>query len=264
MVDHQPETVLVAVAHPDDETFGCGALIASAAAAGARVVVCCASRGELGEDASGRYPTPDLLGPAREHELRDAAAILGVSEIEVFGLGDSGWDGPAPASSILAEPALLSGYLDSALVRHRPDTVVTLDPTGSDGHRDHAAVGQAATESFARIVHWPADLYHWCLPRSLMEAWSHEIAAKNPDSAYLETELGRRDDDVTTVLDGADVLDRVWRAMACHATQASPYDGIDPTLAERFVRFDHLVRQTRARQGVVDALALVRADDGLP
>ena len=36
--------MVVVVAHPDDETFGCGSLIAQSSAAGARVSVICASR----------------------------------------------------------------------------------------------------------------------------------------------------------------------------------------------------------------------------
>ncbi len=39
--------LLVVVAHPDDETFGTGSVIARAAQDGAEVVVCCATHGEL-------------------------------------------------------------------------------------------------------------------------------------------------------------------------------------------------------------------------
>lgn len=239
-------TVLVVIAHPDDESFGCGALIASAAAAGHRVVVACASRGELGEDASGLYPDRESLGDAREAELRAAAHLLGVADVELLGLSDSGWDGPAEPGSIVAEPGRLASRLDDVLCRYRPAVVIGLDPAGSDGHRDHAAVGAAVTEAFDRVVDWPATLYHWCLPRALMSAWAREIAAQSPDSVYLDTELGRADADVTTVLDGQAVLDRVWRAIESHRTQTTPYEGISAELADRFVRYDHLIRRRPA------------------
>ena len=55
----------------------------------------------------------------------------------------------AGASAVLA--------LIDVLERHRPDVVVTLDPTGSDGHRDHAAIGVAALPaSIAFGVVWQA------------------------------------------------------------------------------------------------------------
>jgi LmbE family N-acetylglucosaminyl deacetylase len=253
-------TLLVVVAHPDDESFGCGALIASAVQTGARVVVYCASRGERGEDASGQRLTGAELGRAREAELRESARLLGASTVELLDLVDSGWDGVADPGSIVAEPQRLGAALDEVLRRHRPDVVVTLDPTGSDGHRDHAAVGQATTEAFDRVVDWPASLYHWCLPHSLMDAWSRQVAARDPDSVYLETELGRADLDVTTVLDGRAVLDVVQRAIDAHRTQASPFEGISPALVERFVRFDYLVRQRPAwpdASGVAQESALL-------
>lgn len=235
-------TLLVVIAHPDDESFGCGALIASAAAAGRRVIVACASRGELGEDASGLYADRASLGTAREAELRASADLLGVAGVELLGLSDSGWDGDPEPGSIVAEQQELATRLDAVLRRYQPAVVVTMDPTGSDGHRDHAAVGQAATEAFDRVVDWSASLYHWCLPRSLMDAWAREIAAQNPDSVYLETELGRSDADVTTKLDGETVLDRAWSAIGSHRTQTTPYEGITTELAGRFVRYDYLIR----------------------
>ena len=67
-------TLLVVVAHPDDETFGCGSLLMHAAERGARTVVVCATRGEAGE-VEQDVPVPaGGVGELREGELRDAAA----------------------------------------------------------------------------------------------------------------------------------------------------------------------------------------------
>ena len=71
------------VAHPDDETFGCGSLLLHAAAAGVETVVTCATRGEAGEPPAGSALGPAELGRVREQELRSAASVLGVRTVEV-------------------------------------------------------------------------------------------------------------------------------------------------------------------------------------
>jgi LmbE family N-acetylglucosaminyl deacetylase len=68
-------SALVVVAHPDDETFGLGALIAGLTTRGTAVQVLCFTRGEastLNENDS------DLLA-ARARELRQAGSALGVA-----------------------------------------------------------------------------------------------------------------------------------------------------------------------------------------
>jgi N-acetyl-1-D-myo-inositol-2-amino-2-deoxy-alpha-D-glucopyranoside deacetylase len=229
-------TMLVTVAHPDDESFGCGSVIAHAAAMGMKVVVACATRGEAGEGGSAD------LGAQRERELRAAATLLGVGEVDVFGLADSGWDGPPPPGALVDEIGAATRAVSELLVRHRPSIVVTLDPTGSDGHRDHAAIGEATTAAFHAVVDWPASLYHWCLVRSLMVRWSAFTRGADPESVYLETELGRPDDEVTTVLDVGSVLDQRRAAIAAHRSQTSPFVGLDEELELAFLAQDHLVR----------------------
>ncbi len=64
----------VVVAHPDDETFGCGSLLLHAAAAGASTSVLCATRGEAGEIADPSLATPETLGVVRAGELAAASA----------------------------------------------------------------------------------------------------------------------------------------------------------------------------------------------
>lgn len=228
--------MLVTVAHPDDESFGTGSLIAHAVDLGLRVVVACATRGEAGEGDS------EDLGAQREGELRDAAAILGVDTVEVLGFADSGWDGPTPPGALVDRVAEAAERTRDLLRKHRPAIVVTLDPAGSDGHRDHAAIGEATTRAFHDAVDWPASLYHWCIARSLMERWAAVTAAANPDSVYLGAPLGRPDAEITTVLDLSAVLDRRDRAIAAHRSQASPFEGLDDDLRHAFLAYDSLLR----------------------
>jgi LmbE family N-acetylglucosaminyl deacetylase len=81
--------LLVVVAHPDDESFGCGSILAHAAASGHETAVLCATRGEAGES---RIDTADIAG-LREAELRAAAAILGVGLVRLLDHQDSGMAG---------------------------------------------------------------------------------------------------------------------------------------------------------------------------
>src|SRR5437660_1765598 len=98
------ELMLVVVAHPDDETFGTGSVIAHAAAQGRRVVVCCATRGEAGHDTSGTTRSPEELAAVREGELRAAAEVLGAHEVIVLDYADSDMQGPMPDNALAAVP----------------------------------------------------------------------------------------------------------------------------------------------------------------
>src|SRR5689334_10816520 len=98
------ETVLVVVAHPDDETFGTGSVIAHAAAQGRHVVVCCATRGEAGHDTSGTTSGPEELAAVREGELRSAAEVLGARDVIVLDFPDSDMHGDMPPGALAAVP----------------------------------------------------------------------------------------------------------------------------------------------------------------
>jgi N-acetyl-1-D-myo-inositol-2-amino-2-deoxy-alpha-D-glucopyranoside deacetylase len=75
-----------------------------------------------------------------------------------------------------------------------------------------------------------------------MQRWADATASTDPDSVYLEVELGRADADVTTVLHLDAVLDRRERAIAAHRSQASPFDGLADDLRHAFLAYDYLVR----------------------
>lgn len=233
--------LVAVVAHPDDESFGCGSLIAQASLAGARVTVICATRGEAGE----RRPDPttdawpiDLL---REAELCQAAIVLGVDEVTFLDLVDSGFSGDPPPNALISMPIdRLAGRLLDQLADLRPDVVLTLD--GSDGHRDHLHLRDALGIAAKRLDQ-PVRLVHASLARSLMVAWAQAMRADEPHREHLtigDEQLGRPDDQLTAI-DTSDVLPIRERAIACHLSQASPFDRLPPALRHRFLTTDHVV-----------------------
>jgi LmbE family N-acetylglucosaminyl deacetylase len=226
--------LLVAVAHPDDETFGCGSVLAHAHARGHATAVVCATRGEAGES---RIATDDLAAQ-REAELRAAAQILGVDEVVLLGHVDSDMEGaPPPGALVAVDPGALTAEIGAQIERWRPDVVVTLD--ASDGHRDHVAMRDATIAAVDAAAAPPA-LYLVCLARSSMQRWAEHMSAIGGGEAYLGHELGTPDDEVTTFVDVSAELDVRWAAIRAHASQASPYDELPPELQREFLAIDRL------------------------
>lgn len=238
---------LAAVAHPDDEAFGCGSVLARAALLGADVTIACATRGEAGEvrpGSGGDGARAVDLGAVREAELRAAAGRLGATRVELLGWRDSGFAGvAAPGTLCAADVEEVAAVLGRLVRELAPDVVVVLD--GSDGHRDHLHVRAAALRALRALPRPRPLLYEHCLPNALMRRWLGEMRAIRPDTVYLELDpaaLGRPDAEVTDVLDGTAVLDRRTAAIAEHRSQTSPFDGLSPDLQRAFLATDHLAR----------------------
>jgi LmbE family N-acetylglucosaminyl deacetylase len=124
-------TVLGIWAHPDDEAYLSGGLMALARDGGSRVVCVTATRGEQGTPDPEAWP-PRRLAAERTRELARCLAVLGVSEHRWLGYRD-GECPAAPASEAVGE---LCEVIDEVA----PDTVVTFGPDGITGHPDHQAV----------------------------------------------------------------------------------------------------------------------------
>jgi len=228
--------LLAVVAHPDDESFGCGSLLAHAATIGYDTTVLCATRGEAGES---RIDTADLAAQ-RETELRDAARILGVRHVRLLGHRDSGMSGDPGAETLAAaDPEVVVAEIGAVLDELRPDVVVT--PDASDGHRDHVVIRDATLAAVGSAEHKPASTYLWCLSRSSMTRWADHMRDAGGGDAYLAlAELGTPDEEITTLIDVSAHLPTRWRAIRAHTSQASPYDDLPDELARDFLATDRL------------------------
>ncbi|MGH2707871.1 MAG: PIG-L deacetylase family protein, partial [Actinomycetota bacterium] len=79
-------SALVISPHPDDAEFGCGGAIAGWVSEGKDVILCVVTNGAMGSnDPSVRRE--DLIA-TREREQREAAAILGISQVIFLGYED--------------------------------------------------------------------------------------------------------------------------------------------------------------------------------
>jgi LmbE family N-acetylglucosaminyl deacetylase len=236
---HDPPRLLAVVAHPDDETFGCGSLLLHAAHTGWQTTVLCATRGEAGEPAAGSDLGDRPLGEHRADELREAADLLGVHRLVLLDFVDSGMEGEAGPDTLHgADPAAVTAAVRAVAAEIEPDVVLSLD--AADGHRDHARVRDAAV-AVADEIGVPA--YLQALPRSLMSRWADHMAQARPEMAHLRyADLGTPDEQVAVVIDTTAHLAARERAIAVHRTQTSPFEGLPADLRRDFLTREHLVR----------------------
>lgn len=112
-------TILVVVAHPDDEVLGCGGTIAGLAAAGHDVHIAI-----LGEGISSRHARRDEAPAAElqalQADARAAAAALGARSIVFGGLPDNRFDQVALLDVIKQVEGWIETFRPEAIYTHHP------------------------------------------------------------------------------------------------------------------------------------------------
>lgn len=201
--DHLPRfnEVLVVCAHPDDESFGLGAVLSTLSGQGTSVRVLCFTHGEASTlgDACGS------LGEVRAEELAAATAVLGVDEATLLSYRDGH----------LAEVPMeeLARRVDEAT--GSAELLVVFDEGGITGHPDHCRATEAAILAATRHR---IPVLAWVLA---------EHVAAQLNAEHGTGFIGRPDVDVDMVIDVDRDLQRA--AIACHASQS----GDNPVLWRR-------------------------------
>ncbi len=126
-------TILSVWAHPDDETFFAGGLMAAAVRNGQKVVCVTATKGEASTLRFGLW-RPGRLGQTRVKELNAAMKILGVK--------DHQWLDYADNCCCDAPEADAATSINKIIEVVKPDTILTFSPDGVTGHPDHKAVSK--------------------------------------------------------------------------------------------------------------------------
>lgn len=141
--------VLVLSPHPDDETLGCGGTLCAHVAQKDDVRVVFLTSGEAG----GHGRDPEVTARMREREAADAAAILGIPDIEFWRETDGA----------LRLTSALTSRLCSLLEEWRPDLVYTTH--AAEDHRDHRTAPRLVRAALRALPELPATVF-------LFEIWT--------------------------------------------------------------------------------------------
>jgi LmbE family N-acetylglucosaminyl deacetylase len=235
-------TILSIWAHPDDEAYLCGGVMAMAAAAKSRVVCVTATRGELGVTDATRWP-PEQLTAIREAELAECLRILGVTEHHWLGFPDGG------CASVDVNEAVQQ--IAEIITELAPDTILTFAPDGQTGHPDHIAVHRWTVEAVRRTgigtLHVVANTQEW-LDDHLAQWIELGAIVGEPPVAWT----GPLSIDIALT---GDFLSRKYAALSAQASQTEPLRGIlgedryrEIIRIERFATF--AVGEPTARQAI--------------
>jgi LmbE family N-acetylglucosaminyl deacetylase len=150
---------IVLAPHPDDESLGCGGLIAACVAAGRPPTVLILTDGTGSHPGSAAY-LPDRLRALRQQEAISAVGALGLPADHVHFLDQKDTAAPTQGPSFDAVVAMILRITPPAL------TTAILAPWRHDPHCDHAAAALVAEHVTAlrdlRLVSYP--VWGWTLP----------------------------------------------------------------------------------------------------
>lgn len=185
--------MLVVCAHPDDESFGLGALIHAFATGGTEVTILCFTHGE----ASTLHGVDGDLTSVRAAELAAASDRLGVAGVHLLDYPD-GALADQPRDALVDHVVGLATDVEGLLV---------FDHGGITGHPDHQAATDAALAAADTL---DLDVIAWTIPSQVATTLNQE----------LDTTFVGRDDDECHLTPEVDRTAQL-AAIDCHASQSA-------------------------------------------
>ncbi len=186
--------IMVITAHPDDSEFGSAGSVAKWIQEGKRVVYVVCTSGDKGTD------NPDIpsqqLAKIREKEQKDAALVLGVSDVIFLGYPDQGLEDTSDFRKAIVRQIRI----------FKPEMVITSDPYRRYiWHRDHRIIGQVTLDAvfpYARdLLAYPDLIEEGIMPHKVKKI------------LFFGTE------DVNLRIDITDTFQLKLEALRCHKSQ---------------------------------------------
>ncbi|MEA2580673.1 MAG: N-acetylglucosamine malate deacetylase 2 [Actinomycetota bacterium] len=226
-------TLVVVLAHPDDDTFGVGGSIAlHAEDPDLRFVLVLATSGDAGEISDPALATRENLAAVREEEDRSSWRALGrePDRLEFLRFKDG--------TLATMDRETLIRSVAAILEEEQPDLVITFGPEGVTAHVDHISIGRATMEAFHQVrLAGPGAfrrLLQICIPESLLAVFNERLiaAGEEPiDPTKPFQPRGVPDQMVAVEVDTSSVWRRTLAALKEHRTQSET--GMPEEMAEQ-------------------------------
>jgi LmbE family N-acetylglucosaminyl deacetylase len=215
-------SLLIVLAHPDDEIFH-GGVLAHLSERGVRVTLACATDGEAGKP----HPSVgavDDLGALRVEELRLSCARLGLEPPVLLRFHDSArkerqrHDDPHALANVdmLDVEAAIRGIIADV----KPHVIVTFEPHGGYYHPDHVAIQRATTAAFfsssAMGSDAPERLFYAAMRRDVFQGLAAASRGRgivdglDPDLFSTAPEM------IAVSFDASTYMDRKFFALTAH------------------------------------------------
>ena len=203
--------------------------MALAAAAGHRVVLVTATRGEQGEPQPGVLEEGEELGQRREKELAESCQVLGADPPIFLGYEDSGMVDEStnenPDCFWQADQQEAAERLAAVLREVEANVLTVYDDHGLYGHPDHIQVHKVglAAAQLAEVPH----VYEATVNRDRALASMEELgpmleeADVEGPSADDFSEIGLPENDLSFMIDISSVITKKRAALAAHKSQIS-------------------------------------------
>jgi bacillithiol biosynthesis deacetylase BshB2 len=136
--------VLVVFPHPDDEAFGVSGTIVSHVNMGTPVTYACLTLGQMGRNMGNPpFTNRETLPIIRKQELKEAAHVLGISDLRMLGFRDKTVE--------FEDEDKLTNLMSSLITELNPSLVITFYP-GYSVHPDHEATGAAVVRAVEKMA----------------------------------------------------------------------------------------------------------------
>lgn len=149
----EKETILVAVAHSDDQILGAGGAMAKYASEGKEIITLIFSYGEL----SHFYFKRDIIAKMRVKESQNADKVIGGNKVIFFGVKEGKFKDDFKERN-------LKSKLQEILLKYKPERIFT--HSNYDSHPDHRAVTDILLDSYDDLEKrnkFKTDIYSFAL-----------------------------------------------------------------------------------------------------